>query len=231
MWLARAQLLFEVPINESHVYFSYSPQYTDYRTYELLDKWSHFFDVGGSFIFSNGLAVRATYNYIIGNLETREVDPGGELYYGDPQFIKNFAAVAADYWLTQRDGVFVDFSWTDLDHSEPRLFYDYTSLAAGFGWLHQLSPNLVMDARYGVIDFDAHDTAYQSNRFRDSLSHTVTRWVSRAAQPGGVDGSAGWIPHHSVRPPAGRSAGIGFQRVYRQRARQLGYGARFGSQL
>jgi opacity protein-like surface antigen len=174
VWLARAQLLFEVPINESHVYFSYSPQYTDYRTYELLDKWSHFFDAGGSFIFSNGLAIRATYNYIVGNLETREVDPGGELYYGDPQFIKNFAAVAADYWLTQRDGVFVDFSWTDLDHSEPRFFYDYTSLAAGLGWLHQLSPNLVMDLRYGVIDFDAHDTEYQSNQFRDSLSHTVT---------------------------------------------------------
>jgi len=197
VWLARAQLLFEVPINESHVYFSYSPQYTDYRTYELLDKWSHFFDVGGSFIFSNGLAIRATYNYIVGNLETREVDPGGELYYGDPQFIKNFAAVSADYWFTQRDGLFVDFSWTDLDHSEPRLFYDYTSLAAGFGWLHQLSPNLVMDVRYGVIDFDAHDTAYQSNRFRDSLSHTLTLGFRGQLSP--VVSTEGQVGYRTIR--------------------------------
>ena len=172
--IARAQLLFEVPINESHVYFSYSPQYTDYRTYQLVDNWSHFFDVGGSFLFSSGLALRANYNYIIGNLETREVDPGGELFYGDTRFVKNFAAVSADYWFSNRDGLFVDFSWTDLDHSDPQLFYDYTSIAAGLGWLHQLSPNLVMDARYGVIDFDAHDNIYQSNGFRDSLSNIVT---------------------------------------------------------
>ncbi len=172
--LARAQLLFEAPINESNVYFSYSPQYTDYRTYELIDKWSHFFDAGGTFLFSNGLALRANYQYIIGNLETREVDPGGELYYGDPRFIKNHAAVAADYWFTQRDGLFVDFSWTDLDHSDPQLFYDYTSTAAGLGWLHQLSPTLVMDLRYGVMDFDAHDNIYRSNSFRDFLSNSLT---------------------------------------------------------
>jgi len=183
VFLARAQLLFEVPINESHVYFSYSPQYTDYRTYELLDKWSHFVDVGGSFLFSSGLAIRATYNYIVGNLETREVDPGGELYYGDPRYIKNYAAVAADYWFTHRDGLFVDLSWTDLDHSDPTLFYDYTSLAAGFGWLHQLSPSLVMDVRYGVIDFDAHDTPLHPNSFRDSLSNILTLGIRGQLSP------------------------------------------------
>jgi hypothetical protein len=174
VYLIRGQLLFELPINESHVYFSYSPQYTDYRTYELQDNWSHYFDVGGSFLFSNGLALRARYNYIIGNLETRLVDPGGELYYGDPRFVRNYAEVAADYWFTNRDGIFVDFSWTDLDHSDPQLFYDYTSIAGGIGWLHQLSPNLVMDARYGVVDFQAHDTPIHSNSFRDSLSNVYT---------------------------------------------------------
>lgn len=197
VWIGRAQLLFEVPINESHVYFSYSPQYTDYRTYELKDKWSHFFDVGGSFLFSNGLALNATYNYIVGNLETREVDPGGELYYGDPQFVKNFAAVSADYWFTGRDGVFVDFSWTDLDHSDPRLFYDYTSLAAGVGWLHQLSPNLVMDLRYGVIDFDAHDAEFHSNSFRDSLSHTATLGFRGQVSP--VVSTEGQIGYRTIR--------------------------------
>ena len=197
VWLARAQLLFEVPINESHVYFSYSPQYTDYRTYDLVDKWSHFVDIGGSFLFSNGLAISATYNYIIGNLETREVDPGGELYYGDPKFIKNFAAVSADYWFTQRDGLFVDFSWTDLDHSEPRFFYDYTSRAAGFGWLHQLSPTLVMDVRYGVIDFDAHDTPYQSNSFRDSFSQTLLLGLRGQLSP--VVSTEGQVGYRTIR--------------------------------
>ncbi len=174
VYLARARLLFEVPINESNVYFSYSPQYTDYRTYQLQDQWSHFVDVGGSFLFASGLQLNAAYNYIIGNLETREVDPGGELYYGDPNFVKNFAAVALDYWLTQRDGVFVDFSWTDLNHSDPQYFYDYTTLTAGAGWLHQLSPTLIMDVRYGLIDFDAQDSPTESNSFRDSKSQLLT---------------------------------------------------------
>jgi hypothetical protein len=174
IYLARARFLFEVPINESNVYFSYSPQYTDYKTYQLQDKWSHFVEVGGSFLFADGLQLTATYNYIVGNLQTREVDPGGELYYGDPNFVKNYAAVEADYWLTQRDGLFVDFSWTDLDHSDPQYFYDYTAFAAGAGWLHQLSPTAVMNVRYGVIDFNAQDSPIGSNSFRDFRSQMLT---------------------------------------------------------
>lgn len=174
VYQAGATLLFEVPINESFIHFSYSPIYTDYRNYDLEDKWSHFFDIGGTFVFSNGLVLDATYNYIIGNLQTRQVDPGGELYYGDPHFKKQFAAVSAQYWFTHRDGVFVEAGWTDLDNSDPDLFYDYTRVSAGLGWIHQLGPNTSMDVRYVRSDFDAQDTVFTSNGFRDSVSDEVT---------------------------------------------------------
>ena len=75
--LAKAQLLFEVPIYESYLRFSYTPQYRDYKDYELDDKWQHFFDAAAAFEFSSGLTLNLGYSYIIGNLETREVDPGG----------------------------------------------------------------------------------------------------------------------------------------------------------
>ena len=83
VWMARARFQFELPINESYLLFSYTPQYRQYRDYKLDDKWSHFFDFLGGFEFSNGLTLDTTYKYMNGNLENREVDPGGELYWGD----------------------------------------------------------------------------------------------------------------------------------------------------
>ncbi|MEJ2581943.1 MAG: outer membrane beta-barrel protein, partial [Acidobacteriota bacterium] len=172
--LAKARLLFEVPIYESYVRFSYTPQYRDYMDYELEDKWQHFFDVAGAFEFSSGLTLNLSYAYIIGNLETREIDPGGELVWGDRRFDKQRFKFGGDYWLTGRDGITFDLLWEDVDNENDELFYDYTRLAGGIGWLHQISPILVMDLRYGIIDFDAKDYGFVNNDFRDSTSHDVT---------------------------------------------------------
>jgi len=172
--LAKARLLFEVPIYESYFRFSYTPQYRDYKDYELDDKWQHFFDTAAAFEFSSGLTLNLAYGYIIGNLETREVDPGGELYWGDSRFDKQQAQLGGDYWITGRDGIIFNASWEDLEREDPDLFYDYTRLTGGFGWLHQLSPILVMDVKYGITDFDAHNSPDGNNDFRDSISHDIT---------------------------------------------------------
>jgi hypothetical protein len=172
--LAKARLLFEVPVYESYIQFSYTPQYREYKDYELDDKWQHFFDAAAAFEFSSGLTLNLAYSYIIGNLETREIDPGGEVFFGDRRFDKQSVRIGGDYWITGRDGFIFDFSWEDLEHEDPRLFYDYTRLTGGFGWLHQISPILVMDVKYGVIDFDAHDSEFENNDYRDSMSHSLT---------------------------------------------------------
>jgi hypothetical protein len=174
LYLARAQLMLELPIYESYLRFSYTPQYRDYKTFDLEDKISHFVNIAAAFEFANGLVLNADYDYVDGNLETREVDPGGELVYGDPRFIKHQAHLDGDYWITARDGIHLDSSWVDVDHTDPRLFYDYKTLDGGVGWVHQLSPILVMDLRLGVIKFDAHDSILQSNSFRDSNSSELT---------------------------------------------------------
>lgn len=174
LMLIRGQLLFEVPIYESYVRFSYTPQYRDYRNYEFEDKWQHFFDAAAAFEFSSGLTLNLAYSYIIGNLETREVDPGGELVFGDRNFDKQWAKIGGDYWATGRDGITFGVAWEDLDHEDPQLFYDYTRLTGNVGWIHQMSPILVMDVSYGVIDFDAQDTPGENNDYRDSLSHSLT---------------------------------------------------------
>lgn len=174
VWQASARLLFELPVRQSEIRFSYMPRYTDYRTYELQDKWSHHLEADGTFVFANGLIFNASYGYILGNLETREIDPGGELVFGDSRFEKQVVRLGLDYWITHRDGLFVDGGWTGLENSDQRFFYDYDQAWAGVGWMHQLRPSLTMDLRYGIADFDAHDDPFSSNSFRDSRSNELT---------------------------------------------------------
>ncbi len=168
--MARARLQFELPIYESYVLFSYTPQYRAYSDYELDDKWGHFIDVLGGFEFSNGVVLETTYKYMEGNLETREVDPGGELVWGDRLFKKHFAAARLDYWITNTDGLTIFADYTDLSHEDPDLFYDYTRLIAGAGWLHQISEVLVLNLAYRHTEFEPTQTV----EFRESSSDELT---------------------------------------------------------
>ncbi len=172
--MARARFQLELPINESYLLFSYTPQYRDYKDYELDDKWSHFFDFLGGFEFSNGLILDTTYKYMQGNLENREVDPGGELYWGDRWYKKNFAAVHLSYWASAKDGFNLEVDYTDLKHEDPDLWYDYTRLVAGAGWLHQLSEILVMNLAYRHTEFKPSEKIFFDNQFRNSTSDEIT---------------------------------------------------------
>jgi hypothetical protein len=172
--MARAKLQFELPINESYILFSYTPQYREYRAYELDDKWSHFVDLIGGFEFSNGLLIDATYKYMEGNLETREVDPGGELYWGDRWYKKNFGALSMAYWFTPKDGLNIEANYTDLQHEDPDLWYDYTRLVVGAGWLHQLGEILVMHVDYRRTEFEPAENQFFANEFRESASDEFT---------------------------------------------------------
>ena len=174
VYLARARLVFELPIYESYLRFSYTPQFRDFKEYELEDNWAHFVNVAGGFQFANGFTLDLNYDYIVGNLETREVDPGGELVFGDRNFTKNFASAELGYWFGPRDGLTVRATWTDVQYDEPELFFPYTRLFAGVGWKHQISPVLVMDLEYGHIEFETQDFEGVDNSFRDSSSDQVT---------------------------------------------------------
>jgi len=174
VWMARARFQFELPINESYLLFSYTPQYRDYQDYELDDKWSHFFDFLAGFEFSSGVILDMTYKYMEGNLENREVDPGGELYWGDRWYKKNFAAIQLSYWASAKDGLNVEVDYTDVKHEDPDLWYDYTRLTAGAGWLHQLSEILVMNLAYRHSEFDPKENLFFANEFRQSKSDEIT---------------------------------------------------------
>ncbi len=166
VYLARTRLQLELPIYDSYLRFSYMPQYRDYLDYDLRRKWQHFAAVEGAFAFANGLELTTGYHFVSGNLETRQVDPGGELAFGDRQFDKHQVDVEGDYWITPRDGFSVQGSWTDVAYQREAAvqFYDYSRSAFGLSWLHLLRPTLQMNLSYRHNVFDARDTvAYRSS--------------------------------------------------------------------
>jgi hypothetical protein len=178
VYLARASLVFELPIYESYVRFAYTPVFREYADYELQENWSHFFDLSGNFEFANGLVLDAIYRFVRGSMETREVDPGDELIFGDRPFKKNFFKAGLDYWFTPRDGISLVGDYTDVAYDDPLeqpapgedQFYDYERAHYGIGWVHQLTPVLTMDVMYGRIDFEPANTF----AWRTSTSDQIT---------------------------------------------------------
>ncbi len=168
--LARANLLFELPVSNSKVTFSYTPQYRDYGSYQVHQHWSQFARLDGVFEFASGLKLTTNYRYVSGNQETQEFDPGGEIVFADSQFSLSDLRVVADYWLTPLTGVSVEGGSTDATFDNRALFYDYKRKRYGVGWLRQISPTLVMRVRYQHEKFDPT----QTYSFRSSTSDEVT---------------------------------------------------------
>ena len=168
--LARANLLFELPISNSKVTFSYTPQYRDYSSYQVHQHWSQFAKLDGMFEFASGLKLTTNYRYTSGNQETQEFDPGGEVVFADSQFNLSELRVVADYWLTPLSGVSVEGESTDATFDNKALFYDYKRKGYGVGWLRQVSPTLVMRVTYRHEKFDPTETY----SFRSSSSDEVT---------------------------------------------------------
>jgi hypothetical protein len=181
IYLARAAFVFRLPIHQSHIQLAYRPVYRDYKEFELTQNWSHFLDLSGGFEFASGLVARVQYRYVDGSQETREVDPGDELVFGDRPFIKNSLGLGLDYWITARDGVRVEGDFIDVAYDDSLTlpppedpgessFYDYSRSHFGAGWLHQINSVMVMDLLYGRSEFEPEGTF----AWRTSTSDQVT---------------------------------------------------------
>jgi len=170
--VARARLLFDLPIAGSNLRFMYTPQYRDYSDFELEEKWSHFLTIDGTFEFPIGLKLTPRYSFASATQETRELDPGDELLFSNQRFDKHDLGLGVNYWITNRDGVTIVGQYTDvnypgdLDIVERQRFYDYTSTTLRIGWLHQLNPSVVVDVSYDQGRFDSDSLL----GFRDSSS-------------------------------------------------------------
>ena len=176
IYVARLRLLFEVPIRESFIRISYTPQYRESKNRTLHNQWDHFLEVSGDFEFSSGLTLGARYRLVDGDVSTDEVDPGGELVFSGQRFSKHLFGVNASYWFTETDGLSLNadvskVEWRGDSESNQYGWYDYNQMTARAGWLHQLSPTLVMDLSLGYRDYQPDSEA---EMIRDFTANNLT---------------------------------------------------------
>ncbi len=176
IYVARMRLLFEVPIRESFIRISYTPQYRDSKNRVLHNQWDHFLEVSGDFEFSSGLVLGARYKFIEGDVATDEVDPGGELIYSGRRFKKNQFGISSNYWFSQTDGLVLNIDaskveWSGEPVSDATSWFDYDQTNVRAGWAHQLGPTMVMDLSLG---YRKYDTQEEVNALRDYTADSLT---------------------------------------------------------
>lgn len=174
--VARVRLLFEVPVRESFVRISYTPQYRESKNNLLHNQWDHFLEISGDFEFSNGLILGAAYRLVDGDVSTDEVDPGGELLFSGRRFSKHQVHLNSSYWLTYTDGLNVDVmaskvEWRGRKQPWADGWFDYNQTSVRAGWLHQTSPTLVMDVSLGYRDYSPEDPGQE---YREYTANSVS---------------------------------------------------------
>ena len=176
IYVARMRFMFQMPIRESFVRISYNPQYRDFKKTVVRNNWEHNLTVLGDFAFSNGLTLGVDYGFFDGDSSVGQVDPGGELVYNGQPFRRHNFDINAGYWFSATDGLSLNVTATKVDwRGEPvsgtQSWFDYSTTRVRAGWLHQLSPLLVMDVSLGFEDYSTDDVTETS---RDHTAITVT---------------------------------------------------------
>jgi len=105
------------------------------------------------------LTLGAVYRFVDGDVSTDEVDPGGEMVYSGRRFSKHHFGINTDYWFSATDGLNLNVTamkveWRGEAVPTASSWYDYNQTTARAGWLHQLSPTLVMDLSLGYRDYE-----------------------------------------------------------------------------
>ncbi len=176
IYVARLRLLFELPVRESFIRISYTPQYRDSKNRTLFNSWDHYVEITGNFEFASGFLLDAGYRMVDGDVAVNEVDPGNELLFSGRTFTKHNFKINGDYWVSERDGLRIGADLSTVSwHGQPQPYtnswFDYDQWNGTFGWLHQLSPTMVMDLSYGYTDYSPDGA---SNQFRSYSSNDLT---------------------------------------------------------
>ena len=177
IYVARLRLLFEIPIRESFIRISYNPQYRDYKNLASGGRWEHYLSASGDFKFSSGLTLSADYTFIDSDNLVGQIDPGGELVFNGQRFRRHNFGVNAGYWFSSTDGLLLDVTETKVGSRgesapEASSWLNYSQTTSRAGWMHQLSPTLVMDVS---LDYRKHrpDAEVDSIRAYSGVGLTV----------------------------------------------------------
>jgi hypothetical protein len=122
------RLLFDVPMTDNWLRWSYSPVYRNYATSEFVqtDPWSHFFDLDGHFRFGTRGFTTFRDHFVRGSQELQEADPGGELTFGFVPFRLHQPVVEVGMEIGARQAMSVlwNYDSTQFENSDVNGLYN-----------------------------------------------------------------------------------------------------------
>ena len=111
---------FDLPFGRSYLQGGYSALYRSYSTeeYTPTSQWSHYFDLDGRIRVGAIGYFNLRDRFVRGSQELREVDPGGELTFGDLPFRSHTPSVEAGIDLGARQGASIVWNYSSSQYSE-----------------------------------------------------------------------------------------------------------------
>jgi hypothetical protein len=130
------------PLSDGRATFEYLPSLRAFATYPQINRNSHRLNLGLDLPMGPSLTLRAKDSFVSGTLDTREVDPGGEYFFGLGEFRRNTLSGGLSIIVGPRTSIELDGGATTVRFQEPSTFFDYDTRFASAGLGYELSPNL-----------------------------------------------------------------------------------------
>lgn len=142
------KLMAELPLLGGRLSADYGPRLRRGSSLALVERTSHFgnaaFDAAGS-----GLGLRIAGHHARGILETYEVDPGGEYFFGLGAFTRDSLDGSLRLSRGGRLGLELGGGYTKVDLERTSSFFGYKSWTARGGLGYDATPNLRANLLYG----------------------------------------------------------------------------------
>ena len=135
---------------DGRVSLSYAPRFRTGSSEDVVNSTTHALDAGLTYAFSPGSGLGADYRFVSGTLETREVDPGGEFFFGLQPFTRHGVSGSLDAAIGGVWGVGVggDWNWIDIQQEEESGFFSHQRGGVDANLWRDLSPTLRLRAGY-----------------------------------------------------------------------------------
>jgi hypothetical protein len=130
------------PMSDGRATFEYLPSLRGFATYPQINRNSHRLNLGLDLPVGPSVTLRAKDSFVSGTLDTREVDPGGEYFFGLGEFRRNTLSGGLSILVGPRTSVELDGGANTVRFQETSTFFDYDTRFASAGLGYELSPNL-----------------------------------------------------------------------------------------
>lgn len=136
------RIVAEAPLSDGRFEIGYSPAFRAFATYDETNSTSHRVGAGVDFPVGPSVELYLKDNFVSGTLETREVDPGGEYFFGLGKFRRNTIDGGASLHVGPRLSLELRGTTSQVRFLEESSFFDHDNRRAAAGLGYELTPNL-----------------------------------------------------------------------------------------